>query len=1263
MNVLYLGSGRFHSLLFLGLFLCPVFGFAQRPIGIDVSVYQASINWATVKGSGISFGWAKATQGASSYDSYFTNNMVNAKAAGVPIGCYHYAESDLHTAAVEAAHFWAVAGSFIKGDGKSMMPMLDMEGGALSGHVGATNVSEWVDQWCIAISNYAAAVGLNIKPMIYVSECNASAFDTRVAKWTPWIAHYSGDDPQTGTPWTPPCPGNNRWGGWTVWQYSSTITVPGIAGNVDHDVFNGTTNEMLSTLVIKGDSASIVSANVPVGVLPGQTFNATITFKNEGTSSWTNNGANAYKLGSQSPQDNTTWGTNRVLLPSSPIPSGQNVTFTFPATAPVTPGNYTFAWQMVQEGVQWFGTTFSTTVHVGNSAAVVSANVKSIVSTGETFTATITMKNDGGTVWTNNGATPYRLSSQSPQDNSTWGTNRAWLTSATVNPSSNVTFTFSAKAPASVGTFTFAWKMLQEPSSYFGTTFTTNISVVLPGPGLTLSSYTVDTNMDSTSRNGSYVTNVFCSITNYYSFGVPGTSNCTVFNRDIRWIPTLPAYGFTGRGYLTASMNVPSSQATATVKFTAVDSGGNDVAGPLTGVINECAYSCTYVNFFNSSVNLSSFSGWRSNTQDDSIPTGGCNAACGSFPAGYSKMQIQGARWQYINDFTCLGGYASASTSDTSGRGFSEASLYLYPALDTSHGNTIGAALGYNGKTPGRITAGDCNNANTLDFKGNANAFGGGDGMDSYGFAWIFSPTGAVPKFVIGSDDGNRVWVNGVLRNDVNTTRTLTRDQDQTAAITLAAGWSRLLFKVHNVSSTFQGTVSLRNGTNSNLNAPGINVYDFGGYYSYGLGFEQDAWYPQIVVSNIYGVSLPANGAALYGSNTTVAANGTSNGQGPVPLARTMQYQWGNDLNNDDSPYVDVSGTPTSATWSHSTEAVTGHRRFHFFAVSQSGRTSFQPNGLSGGSLFQDAGNYARYYDVFIDNLPPLDPAFGVVAAASTTQINLNWTLPLDQGANVDPGATESAGAAGNDEAQNWYRVGDVGLQVYRDSSVVSAWGAATSLSDSSLVPNTAYIYSLEARDNNSSLRGNWHNSTGPAGSVTTWTLSLPPLASSIVASGTSASVGSNITWTAVNGFGPGQVQYYRYLFDQSPTHTFTDTEPQWVAGTIATVPSAAGAWYLHVRGYNGADVANGTFDYAVNATQAQTEAPQIISIVNSNTIVTVTWSSVSGSVYRLEYASDLGTNPWSNVPPDIQATTTTATASDDAGTSEKRFYRVMLVP
>src|SRR5207248_9082972 len=97
-----------------------------------------------------------------------------------------------------------------------------------------------------------------------------------------------------------------------------------------------------------------------------------------------------------------------------------------------------------------------------------------------------------------------------------------------------------------------------------------------------------------------------------------------------------------------------------------------------------------------------------------------------------------------------------------------------------------------------------------------------------------------------------------------------------TGAVTLSVGWNRILFKVHNSTSSFQGTVSLRNGTNSSLNAS-INSYDLGGYQSYGLGYEQDAWYPQIVVNSIYGASSPANTAAFHGNNTTVTASGISN--------------------------------------------------------------------------------------------------------------------------------------------------------------------------------------------------------------------------------------------------------------------------------------------------------------------------------------------------------------------------------------------------
>src|SRR2546427_13293355 len=81
----------------LGVALAPERASAQRPLGIDVSDYQGVINWTSVKNSGIAFAWCKATEGTSGGQTYFTSNEANAKAAGVPIGCYHYARYDVNT--------------------------------------------------------------------------------------------------------------------------------------------------------------------------------------------------------------------------------------------------------------------------------------------------------------------------------------------------------------------------------------------------------------------------------------------------------------------------------------------------------------------------------------------------------------------------------------------------------------------------------------------------------------------------------------------------------------------------------------------------------------------------------------------------------------------------------------------------------------------------------------------------------------------------------------------------------------------------------------------------------------------------------------------------------------------------------------------------------------------------------------------------------------------------------------------------------------
>src|SRR5271156_2860653 len=75
---------------------------AQRPLGIDVSSYQGSsdspptnVIWSKVKTNGISFAWAKATEGTYYVDADYVYNTTNAKSAGVLIGAYHFARPDL----------------------------------------------------------------------------------------------------------------------------------------------------------------------------------------------------------------------------------------------------------------------------------------------------------------------------------------------------------------------------------------------------------------------------------------------------------------------------------------------------------------------------------------------------------------------------------------------------------------------------------------------------------------------------------------------------------------------------------------------------------------------------------------------------------------------------------------------------------------------------------------------------------------------------------------------------------------------------------------------------------------------------------------------------------------------------------------------------------------------------------------------------------------------------------------------------------------
>jgi hypothetical protein len=103
-----------------------------------------------------------------------------------------------------------------------------------------------------------------------------------------------------------------------------------------------------------GDAAEFVFQCVPYVLQPGETLNALVKMRNVGSTTWTP--AAGYRLGSQNPQDSTTFGTHRVLLPAgAQVAPWQEYDFVWQFQAPAMPGTYNFQWRMVHDGVQWFG--------------------------------------------------------------------------------------------------------------------------------------------------------------------------------------------------------------------------------------------------------------------------------------------------------------------------------------------------------------------------------------------------------------------------------------------------------------------------------------------------------------------------------------------------------------------------------------------------------------------------------------------------------------------------------------------------------------------------------------------------------------------------------------------------------------------------------------------------------------------------------------------------------------------------------------------
>jgi GH25 family lysozyme M1 (1,4-beta-N-acetylmuramidase) len=193
--------------------------------GIDVSSYQGNVNWSAVRNAGVTFAFAKATEGTTYTDRYINANIAGMKRYGIVPGAYHFGHPGVDPTA-QANLFTSVVKNANGGNFSGLLQLvLDLE---------VTDGRTPAQVWAWTQTFVACVKAVTGRPCIIYT----GFYFWRDSVGNPnnnlncplWLAAYVADP----TPYVP-----QAWSGvgWAFWQYTDRGSVPGISGNVDRDYF------------------------------------------------------------------------------------------------------------------------------------------------------------------------------------------------------------------------------------------------------------------------------------------------------------------------------------------------------------------------------------------------------------------------------------------------------------------------------------------------------------------------------------------------------------------------------------------------------------------------------------------------------------------------------------------------------------------------------------------------------------------------------------------------------------------------------------------------------------------------------------------------------------------------------------------------------------------------------------------------------------------------------------------------------------------
>lgn len=209
--------------------------------GVDVSHYQGDIDWQQVREAGYCFAYVKATEGSGMVDDMLINNVIEAQAAGLVVGAYHFLRATTIVAAQREADAFLAAISGLQLDLPPVVDVETIEG--LTPYDIAGVARAWIDR---------VKSETQLQPVIYTYPAFAQNHldDGRFADVPLWYAYYSESPPPTDVA---------GWSRWTFLQTTDNGRVPGIAGPVDLNQYEGSEFDLIGYKMSKDDAEKIIA--------------------------------------------------------------------------------------------------------------------------------------------------------------------------------------------------------------------------------------------------------------------------------------------------------------------------------------------------------------------------------------------------------------------------------------------------------------------------------------------------------------------------------------------------------------------------------------------------------------------------------------------------------------------------------------------------------------------------------------------------------------------------------------------------------------------------------------------------------------------------------------------------------------------------------------------------------------------------------------------------------------------------------------------